>query len=78
MSKIIGKMVDNSKVFKVDFDSDGGSAVGFQIVVAGEKAVEPTDPTKQDKTFGGWFIGEEEYDFDDVVTEHLTLKAKWN
>lgn len=69
--------IEDSQLFKVVFDSDGGSDVATQYVIEGEKAVEPTDPTKEDYTFVGWFIGETEYDFDTEVTNHITLKASW-
>ena len=38
----------------------------------------PKDPTKSGDTFVGWYLGnDEEYKFDSVVTESLTLYAKW-
>ena len=38
----------------------------------------PKDPTKADDTFVGWYLGNgEEYKFDSIVTESLTLYAKW-
>ena len=69
--------IDESMLYMVTFDSDGGSAVAAQFVIEGNKAVEPEDPTKEDYTFAGWFNGEEEYDFDDAVEDHLALKAVW-
>lgn len=69
--------IEDSQLFKVVFDSDGGSDVATQYVIEGEKAVEPVDPEKEDYTFKGWFIGETEYDFDTEVTGHITLKASW-
>lgn len=69
--------LEDSQLFKVVFDSDGGSAVATQYVIEGEKATEPVDPTKADYTFDGWYNGEVEYDFTKPVKEHLSLKATW-
>lgn len=69
--------IEDSQLFKVEFDSDGGSDVATQYVIEGNKATEPEDPTKEDYTFAGWYSGTDEYDFDTEVTSHLTLKAIW-
>ncbi|MBR4672089.1 MAG: InlB B-repeat-containing protein [Bacilli bacterium] len=69
--------LEDSQLFKVVFDSDGGSSVATQYVIEGEKATEPADPTKEDYTFDGWYNGEVEYDFTKPVKEHLSLKATW-
>lgn len=68
-------------MYTVTFDSDGGSAVASQAVEEGTHATEPTDPTKTDYTFGGWYKESTlttEWDFaNDIVTENITLYAKW-
>jgi len=61
----------------VTFDSDGGSEVEPQSVVIGEKAIQPDDPTKDGYEFLGWFLDDEEFDFDTEITEAITLTAKW-
>ena len=65
----------------VTFDSQGGSAVDSQIVDHGEKVSEPTAPTKEGYTFGGWYKESEctnAWDFDsDTVTSDVMLYAKW-
>jgi len=61
----------------VTFNSAGGSAVTAQDVLEGETATEPTDPTKAGYTFDGWYNVETLYDFDDAVTENITLTAHW-
>ena len=44
----------------------------------GYKLAEPSAPTKKNNTFKGWCMGDgTDYDFDSVVTEALTLYAKW-
>ncbi len=68
---------DTTPKFTVTFDTDGGSAVAKQTVKEGEKASEPTAPTKAGYEFEGWFIGDTAYDFSSEVTANITLKAKW-
>ncbi|MBI0071407.1 InlB B-repeat-containing protein [Bifidobacterium apousia] len=68
---------------KVTFDSDGGSSVSDQSVIAGKQASPPT-VTKAGFLFDGWFIKEADgssnvaYDFSSPVTEPLNLKAHWS
>ena len=69
--------LQDSQLFKVTFDSDGGSSVANQYVIEGDKVVEPEDPTKEGYTFVKWMNGEEEYDFDSEVEDHLELTATW-
>ena len=64
----------------VRFDSDGGSPVNAQLdVVLNAKAAEPEDPTKDGVTFLGWFTASgKHWNFThDLVTESITLTAKW-
>ncbi len=61
----------------VTFDTDGAGAVDTQTVPYGGQVTKPAAPTKTGHTFGGWYLGEEEYDFTARVTANLTLTAKW-
>ncbi len=67
--------------YTVTFDSNGGSAVGSVTVTEGEGVTKPTDPTKDDNTFLGWFKDSdltEEWSFDtDKVASDITLYARW-
>ncbi len=71
----------NSIIFVV-FNSMGGSAVSDQLVTNGENAVEPAPPVKTGYLFGGWFLDtsyDTLWDFNtDVVTDDITLYAKWD
>ena len=67
-----------SETYTVTFNSDGGSAVNTQHIVVGQKAVEPTPPTKENHLFLGWFNGEVKWNFaTDVISTSITLTAKW-
>lgn len=45
----------------------------------GYTAMKPADPTREDATFEGWVLSDgTAYDFDSVVSESLTLYAKWS
>lgn len=64
----------------VSFNSNGGSEVPAQYVADGEKATEPTDPTKDGYTFAGWYSDAgltTEFDFTASITADVTAYAKW-
>ena len=63
--------------YVVTFDSNGGSAVAQCLVHIGSKAVRPADPTWDNHTFNGWFLGDTMFDFDTVINGNITLTAKW-
>ena len=63
--------------YTVSFDVKGGSDVASQTVAYGSTATAPADPTKTGYTFAGWFVGEDNYDFDTPVTENVTITAAW-
>lgn len=68
--------------YTVSFYSDGGSDVPAVTVLAGEKIPQPAEPSKASKdyeyTFLGWYYNGEAWDFEkDVVSEDITLVAKW-
>ena len=71
-----------SSTWLVSFNSMGGSVVQSQSVADGEKATEPTDPTKDGYTFGGWYsdLGlTDAWDFStDTVDSDMMLYAKWS
>lgn len=66
------------KKYVVSFDSKGGSVVDEQIVNHSEKITKPEDPTRSGYKFLGWYYGDEKWSFIGyVVTENITLTAKW-
>ncbi len=66
--------------YVVSFDTLGGAPIPeAQSVVHGQKAVEPeVVPTLEGNEFLGWYLGDDLFDFDTVITEAITLKAKWS
>ena len=79
---VIAKKDEAKPIYRVDFESNGGSPVASQNVVSGQKAERPEDPIKEGYSFEGWYQDEaldNPWDFDaDTVTENLTLYAKWS
>ena len=69
--------IENSAVYTVSFDTDGGSAVAAQTILRGQKAAEPTACEKAGYNFADWYLGESRFDFDTAITENITLTAKW-
>ena len=72
----------------VFFNSDGGSEVATQMVVNGQKAVRPEDPTHEEGlVFKDWYeimnlngdLAAEPFDFENEVLDHklVLLKAVW-
>ena len=64
--------------FKVTFDSNGGTIIPEQLLKEGEKATKPANPTKENSEFLEWQLDGTTYNFDNVVTKDITLKAIWN
>lgn len=62
---------------KIIFDANGGSRVESQIIKAGEKVSKPIDPTRDGYTFVGWTLNDNDYDFESIVNNEITLKAIW-
>ena len=65
---------------EITFESNGGSSVPMQTVKVGNKVTEPSNPVKDGYTFAGWYKESSllnRYSFDQPVTQHMTLYAKW-
>ena len=78
---IYAQWVAREDYWSVTFNSNGGSEVATQIVVAGTPATEPEDPVREGYEFRGWYADEAltvPYDFSQPVTATLTLYAKWS
>ena len=71
-------MGPNFESVKVTFNSNGGSSTPEQVLKNGEKAVKPTDPTKENSEFVEWQLAGQSYNFDSIVNKNITLDAVWN
>lgn len=74
----------------ITFNSTGGSKVLEQSVIGGDKVVKPNNPSKNatlstEYTFLNWYtspdngntLSNQPFDFDTIITDNLTLFAKW-
>ncbi len=64
-------------VYKVTIDYNNSNKDTVLDVEHGEKIEEPDIPTRKDYEFRGWYVGDEEYNFDDEVKSDLKIVAKW-
>jgi uncharacterized repeat protein (TIGR02543 family)/LPXTG-motif cell wall-anchored protein len=63
--------------YTVTFDSAGGSAVADGHADYQTTYAAPSDPTRADHVFLGWYDGATPYDFTTAVTGDVTLTAHW-
>ena len=66
--------------YTVTFSTNGGTEITSQKIESGKTATEPTAPTKDGYTFGGWFTDSNfttAFTFSTAITADITLYAKW-
>lgn len=64
--------------YTVSFDTDGGTVLEGYKVGLGDCADTPKNPTKDGYLFKGWYLGDEEWNFERMaVMSDITLKARW-
>lgn len=71
---------DETNVYTVSYNTNGGSSVNSEAVLDGNLATQPTNPTKNGYTFEGWYTDEAlttAYNFATPVTSNITLYAKY-
>ena len=71
---------EDNRIFRVSFNTTGGSELADVEIRHDETLEKPDDPTREGFNFVGWYEDETlttEYNFDTKVTDHLTLYAKW-
>ena len=76
----VGNIHNSPNVLTVTFESNGGTAVAaIDDALEGERITKPADPTKDGYFFEGWYTSEgNKWAFEkDVVTEDITLLARW-
>lgn len=69
--------VDVKPKYIITFDSAGGTEVPPIEVREGSTAAAPTNPTKADYNFNGWYLNDAFFDFNTPITGNITLIAKW-
>jgi uncharacterized protein (TIGR02145 family)/uncharacterized repeat protein (TIGR02543 family) len=69
------------KQFAVTFNTNGGTPATITSVTVDSGSTlgagYPTDPTKADSIFEGWFDGEEQYTASTIILKDVALIAKW-
>lgn len=68
--------------YTVTFDYNYGNKGVYKTVTveSGETVDKPANPTRSGYSFNGWYTAEqngEKFDFDTVISEDITLYAKW-
>lgn len=63
--------------YTVTFDTAGGSEVASLTADAGATVTKPADPTREGYTFVGWYVGNDEFNFNAPLTADVTVTAKW-
>ncbi|CAM4188287.1 InlB B-repeat-containing protein [Saccharibacillus endophyticus] len=71
----------STNAYTINFESNGATEdVSSQNVDYGGSVTVPTEPTKNGFVFGGWYSDSSltnKYDFGTLVTDNMTLYAKW-
>ena len=65
------------KEHNIIFDSNGGSYVRNQTVKDGDRAYEPSDPTRNGYRFLGWYYNGSTFNFNRSIYSDYTLVARW-
>lgn len=76
-SDITLKAIYSINLYKVTFNSSGGSDVSAQTITHGNKVSKPNDPTRSGYIFKGWLSEGATYDFDRIITADIMLTATW-
>ena len=64
-------------LYTVSFNSNGGSEINSRRVSENGKVIEPAAPTRDGYIFLGWYLNDEEFDFNSNITSNITLTARW-
>lgn len=67
-----------TKTYTVTFNSVGGTAVSPKYVKQYSSVSKPKNPTKRNYTFSGWYYGKTKYNFNQKVSQNITLTAHWS
>ena len=65
------------QTYEVTFDTDGGSFIPSMSIEEGHAIEAPDTPTKEGYIFDGWELDGDLYNFSDLVSGNIILRAKW-
>ena len=65
------------RTYTVTFNTKLGPGIKTQEVKKGNQVIKPNDPIYEGYIFMGWYLNDEEYDFNSPVEKNITLDAKW-
>ena len=71
---------EETKTYKVKFETNGGSKVETQVVEEGKTATKPVNPTYKGFEFIDWYEDqalEKVFNFSQAITKDITVYAKW-
>ncbi len=66
-----------NKEYTIAFNTNGGSLIESQIILAGDMVNKPINPTKDGYTFVNWEYNKTKYDFKTKVKKDMVLDAIW-
>ena len=70
-----------SDKLEVVFETNDGSSIDTEYVQNNTKVTKPSNPTKDGYKFNGWYTDstlKTRYNFNNLVTDNMTLYAKWS
>ena len=77
-SDLTATAVYGLKKHTITFDTQGGSAMDEREYSADDPVTAfGEEPTKEGYDFAGWYVGETKFVFGELLTEDITLTAKW-
>lgn len=65
------------QTYQVVFDTDGGTIISSISVEEGHSIEAPPTPTKEGYIFDGWVVDDVSYDFSQIISGDVVLKARW-
>ena len=74
---LTAKWTKNNTVYSVSFNTLGGTVIPSQNIKEGHYVLLPDTPVLAEHRFGGWYLGDEPWDFSTPVAGNMTLVAKW-
>lgn len=71
------KAPEGTNTLTVTFDGNGGSEVADATGLSYNTPVTPPEISRTGYTLAGWYKGNDAWNFDNGITENITLRANW-